>query len=172
MCVEPTDPVVAARTVICLAWLVRIRRPSEPQRETLIALEAIVPKEQNTVLCQLQRALAEACLDKWNLTGDNLGDEAIKWAKRAIEAGSPSGDHLILGEAQRTLARVALRSNDPPSAATAFEAAARHFVAARQFSAAAAVYATWARLPPTETNKDKLLEAKKLLGGNANPLAR
>ena len=168
---EPTDPIVAARTVICLAWLVRTRRPAEPQRETLTALTTIVPKEQHAVLSQLQRALAEACLDQWVRTGDNLREEASEWAKRAIETGKSSGEQIILGEAQYTLARVATRSNDTSSAATAFEEAARSFVTARQYSAAAAVYANWALLPRTGA-KDKLLEARKLLGNSASPLAQ
>jgi predicted ATPase/tetratricopeptide (TPR) repeat protein len=170
--VEPTDPTVAARVAACLAWLIRMRRPSEPQREILTMLEAIVPREQHAVLSRLRTALSAACLDMWIRTGENLRDASIEWAERAVEAGDASSDNVILGEAHLALARVATRSDDVARAAGSLDAAVRHFVAARQFAAAAMVNAMWIHLPPMSGHKDKLDEAKRLLGSSGSPLAR
>jgi tetratricopeptide (TPR) repeat protein len=110
-------------------------------------------------------------------------EETKSWSRLShhhSEAGRTSGDDTVLAEAHRALALVASRNGDLERAAAAFETAVEHFVRARQFAAAAAVYAKWASVPasdahngkPIEANVDKVSEAKRLIGTIANPIIR
>jgi predicted ATPase len=170
-CAEPTDPVLAGRVGVYLAWFTSVRRPSEPRMDTLAALLDQTPAAEHALVAQLRTGLAVACLDRWARTGENLREQALTWAQRGVEAAERAGDPVILGEAHRTLGLSAMRANQSDLAASGLGAAAKHFIQARQFAAAAAVYARWSFLPITR-GEEQHEQARRLLAGVDSPIAR
>ncbi|HYR10990.1 MAG TPA: NB-ARC domain-containing protein [Longimicrobium sp.] len=180
---QPTDPLLAGRAGVYLAWFTSMRRPSEPRIDTLTALLAEVPATEPALVAELRTALAVACHERWARTGEHLRDAALSWGERAVEAATRAGDPLALGEAWRTLGLSSLRASQSDlatsaeaashagRAASAFAAAAEAFVQARQFAAAAFVHARWSFLPGVDGQK-QLAEARRLLAGTNSPLAR